>query len=122
MSCSENGFPTAGGGRSGGNKVDRSVNVRDSSSEPTGVCSTNPVSGELAKQNRLAIGDATPKNSSQGPRRVQAPGTWQSRLRDSKRIDYARSRRINKEAQALAGARDIHTAATAEEVDRDGNP
>ena len=54
---------------------------------------------------------------------MQAPGTWKSGLRDSTRIYYARSRRINKEAQALAGARKvIHTAAAAEEVGRDGNP
>ena len=48
---------------------------------------------------------------------------WKSRLRDFTRIDYARSRSINKDAGALAGAREvIHTAAIAEEVDLDGNP
>ena len=53
---------------------------------------------------------------------MQAPGTWRSRLWDSTRIDHARFRRINKEAQALAGAHDVHTATTAEDVDLDGNP
>ena len=61
MSCSESGFPTAGGGHSGGNKVYRSVNVGGCSPELTGLCSKKRVSRELAKQNRLAIGDATPK-------------------------------------------------------------
>ena len=34
---------------------------------PPGCVVKKPVSGELAKQNRLAIGDATPKNSCQRP-------------------------------------------------------
>ena len=52
---------------------------------------------------------------------MQGPGTWQSRLRDSICTDYARSRSINKEAEALAGVRDIHTAATAGEVNLNDN-
>ena len=121
--CSESGFPTAERDQSSGNKVDRSVNGGACNTTPSRLCSKKPLSGELAKQNRLAIGDAHPKNSSQGPGRCKASGTWQSRLRDSTRIDYSRSRRINKNVGALAGAREhIHTAATAEEVDLDGNP
>ena len=57
------------------------------------------------------------------PGRVQAPGNWKSRLRDSTCIGYARSRSINKDAVALAGAREaILTAAIAEEIDMDCNP
>ena len=44
MSCSKICFPIAAGGHSGGNKVDRSVNVGVGSPEPTGVCSKKPVS------------------------------------------------------------------------------
>ena len=40
----ERGFPTASGGHSGGNEVDRSVHVGGRSYEPTGESSKRPVS------------------------------------------------------------------------------
>ena len=88
---------------------------RGSLPEHTGLCSK--------KRNRLAIGDAHSKYSSQRPGRAKAPRTGKSILRDSTRVDYARSRSVNKEAEALARPRgEMHTATTAEEVDLDGNP
>ena len=44
FSCLESGFPTTGGGHSGGNKIDRSVNVGSRSPESTRVCIKRPVS------------------------------------------------------------------------------
>ena len=53
---------------------------------------------------------------------MQAPGAWKSGPRDYTPINYASSKRINKDAGAVVGARDetIHTATAAEEVDLRG--
>ena len=61
--------------------------------EPTGLCSKRPMSRDLAKQNLLAIGDVHIDSGTPN-----------------------RSKRINKEAGALAEAREetIYTAATVE--------
>ena len=67
----------------------------------------DPPPSVLKAASRLAIGDALPKNSSQHPGRVQAPGMWKFRLRDSTRIHFVRSTSINKDVGAQARAREF---------------
>ena len=53
---------------------------------------------------------------------MQVPGEYKSRLKDSTRIDYARSRSKNKDAGAGGAGAAIHTAATTETCDIEVNP
>ena len=62
-----------------------------------------------------------PVTSQHRPGKVRAPGTLKFRLRDSTRIDYARSGSIYKEAGAGARGGIKHTAANAKECDIEGN-
>ena len=58
-------------------------------------------------------------NSSEGE--VEVPETWKTRLRDSGRIDYARSAEsINSRSRSSRGP--VHTANVTEACDKDGNP
>ena len=88
------------------------------------MCGKKPLSsvgggGELT---RLATGDVDPLITSRHrPGKATAPGEWKSRLRDSTRIDYAKSRSISKDAGAGEAEAAIHTAANVE-CDVEGNP
>ena len=109
-------------GHSGRKKGDGPVTVGGSTFEATRVSDNKPLSSEGGKQNRLATGDVDPLSPSlHRPGKVTAPGEWKSRLRDSTRIDYAKSRSINKDAGAGGAGAAIHTAAQVE-CDVEGNP
>ena len=56
------------------------------------------------------------------PGKVQDPGEWKFRLRDSTRIDYAKPNSVNKDAGAGGSGAAAHTSATAGECDVEGNP
>ena len=75
------------------------------------------LSSKGEKQPRLAMDDVDPMIPSQLSGNVHAPGEWISSLRNSTRIDYARSRSLNKDAGAGMSGGSEHTAANIKDHD-----